>query len=508
MSRLLVYLFLFLPAFAIADDDEKPKPKKPEGPLAEARQRWLRGNAAEARAAYEKLLDKTHATAAAIGVARTWLSEGNHEKALEALKKADGDADLLAARADVYLQTGKWDEAAADANAALKLNPDHFLARWVKVQLIRDQGDLAKADPEMRWFVREYTKRDNADKPIRDPDELLLIGLAGAENARWHALGDQFRFLINDLYPDVLKFDPDDWRAEWHIGLLLLEKYNKPEALTAFENALKINPKAAEAIVGKGTIAYQQFEMKEAEGFADQALQINSRLPSALRLKADVLIVGGDLGQARKLLDRAKAVNPKDEATLGRLAACARILIQKDDLKAIVAEVEAFNPKPGVFYYELASALEDRKFYTDAEGYFKKSVELRDKLPAPKAGLGMLYMRVGKEKEARDLLDLAFKGTASTSASRIPSKSFAIWRSTRPSRPSTSTCGATRRRTRSSPTSWPSISRRPTLSWRRTSGTNRRTVSWSSCSTTTRCSAVGPSACPTCTPSGPAPARS
>jgi tetratricopeptide (TPR) repeat protein len=410
MSRLLVCLFLCLPAFTFADDDEKPKSKKPEGPLAEAKQRWLRGNFAEARAGYEKLLgDEKHASAAAVGVARTWLSEGNHEKALDALKKADGDADLLAARADVHFQTGKWDEAAADADAAVKLKPDNFQARWIKAQLIRDKGDLAKADGEMRWFVRTYTRRDNDDKPIQDPDELLLVGLAGAENARWHALGDQFRFLINDLYPDVLKFDPDDWRAEWHIGLLLLEKYNKPEALTAFENALKINPKAAEALVGKGLVAYQQFEMKEAEGLADQALAINPRLPSALRLKADVLLVGGDIGQVRKLLDRAKAVNPKDEATLGRLAAVARIQNQPADVKAVVAEVEAFNPKPGVFYHELASALEDRKFYTDAETYFKKSVDLRDKLPAPKAGLGMLYMRLGKEKEARELLDQAFK---------------------------------------------------------------------------------------------------
>lgn len=412
MTRLFACCLLALPGLAFGDDEPKnPQPKKPDGPLAEARQRWLRGNTEEARAGFEKLsADEKHATAASIGVANTWLAEGNHDKALAALRKADGNADLLAARADIEFQTGKWDAASAAAEAALKLNPEQFLARWVRAQLIRDKGDVAKADAEMRWFVRTYTQRDNDDKPIKDPDALLLVGLAGAENARWHSLGDQFRFLINDLYPDVLKFDPDDWRAEWHIGMLLLEKYNKPEAQQAFDNALKINPRAAEALVGKGLIAYQQYEMKEAEGFADQALRINPRHVPALRLKADVRIVGGDMGTARKLLDRAKAVNPRDEPTLGRLAACARIQNQADDLKAVVAEVEAFNPKPGLFYYELASTLEDRKVYGDAEVYFKKAVELRDKLPAPKAGLGMLYLRLGKEAEAKALLDEAFKG--------------------------------------------------------------------------------------------------
>lgn len=413
MLRLLFCSVLALPTLALAADP--PKPKKPEGPLAEARQRWLRGNYEEARAAYEKLLDddKTRAPAA-IGLARAWLSEGNRDNALaaldEAVAKDKANPDLLAARAEVLFLAGKWDEASKDAEAAIKKNDEQFLARWVRACLLRDAGEVTKADAEMRWFVRTYTKRENADKPTTDPDELLLVGLAGAENARWHSLADQFRFLINDLYPDVLKYDPDDWRAEWHIGVLLLEKYNRPEANAAFDNALKINPKAAEALVGKGAVALQQFETKDAADFADQALKVNPRLPSALRLKADVLILAGDIGEARKVLDKAREINPRDDATLARIAACARVLNKPDEVAAVIAEVEKFNPKPGPFYHQLASALEDRKLYTDAETYFKKSLELRDKLPAAKAGLGMLYLRLGKEKEARDLLEAAFKG--------------------------------------------------------------------------------------------------
>jgi tetratricopeptide (TPR) repeat protein len=414
MFRLLICLFLALPALALADDNA-PKPKKPEGPLAEAKQRWLRGNYEEARSAYEKLLaDEKLRAAAAIGIARTWLSEGHHDKALaaveDAIKKDDKNPDLFAARAEILYQTGRWDEAIKDADSAMKIEPDHFLARWVRAQHLRDTGDMKKADTEVRWFVRYYVRRENEDKPIQDPEQLLLVGLAGAENARWNSLGDQFRFLINELYPDVLKFDPDDWRAEWHIGMLLLEKYNRPEAVQAFDNVLKINPKAAEAYVGKGAVSLQQYETKDAENFADQALKINPRLTSALRLKADVLILGGEMPAAMKLLARAKEVNPREETTLARLAACARIQNKPDEVKAIVAEVEKFNPKPGVFYHELGTSLEDRKIYGDAEVYLKKSIELRDKLPAARAGLGMLYLRLGKEKEARDLLEQAFKG--------------------------------------------------------------------------------------------------
>ena len=93
-------------------------------PLAEARQRWLRGNYEEARAGYEKLLsDEKQRATAAIGIARTWVSEGQDDKALaaveDALKKDAKNPDLLAARAELLFEMGKWEEASKDAEAAI-----------------------------------------------------------------------------------------------------------------------------------------------------------------------------------------------------------------------------------------------------------------------------------------------------------------------------------------------------------------------------------------------------
>ncbi len=141
MSRLLVCLIFIIPTFALADD--KPtKPKKPEGPVAEAKQRWLRGNYEEARAQFEKLLgdEKTH-SAAAIGIARAWRSEGNDAKALaainDALKQDDKSADLLAFRANILYNTGRWDDAVKDAEAAIQIKPEQFLAHWVCASISR-----------------------------------------------------------------------------------------------------------------------------------------------------------------------------------------------------------------------------------------------------------------------------------------------------------------------------------------------------------------------------------
>lgn len=408
MNRLLAGFALLLVTSTVRADD------KPKSPLAEARQRWLKGNLAEARDLYaEKAKDDKLAVPAAIGIARAWLSEGEQGKAREtldaALKKNEDNADLLAWRAEIAYQTGKWDEALKDADAALKANKDHFVARWVRARLLRDKGDMANADTEMRWFVRTYTRRSNMDDDITDPDELLIVGQAGAENARWHNLSDQFRFILNEIYVDVVKFDPDCWMAEYLSGSMLLEKYNKPQAVKAFDKALAMNPRAAECFVGKGQAALQGFEIKDAEQHVEEALKLNPHLTSALRLRADVHIIGGSFTEAIQALEKAVAINPREEATLARLAACQHFTGQKEGFDKSVASVKEFNPKPSVFYYDLASTLEDRKYYYDAEKFFKQAIELNDKMAGPKSGLGMLYLRLGKETEARDLLDKSFK---------------------------------------------------------------------------------------------------
>ena len=387
----------------------------PADPLAEARQRLQRGNYAEARAAFAELAkDAKFAPRAAIGTAAAWRAEGEYSKALAALDDAitadPANPDLLAARADLFYALGKWDDATKDADAATAKAEKHFLARWVKARILRDKGDLPAADKEVRWFVREYTDAENTDKAITDPDTLLIVGQAGTENATWNKRPQQFSFILNDIYGDITKkLDPDCWQAEYLAGRMLLDKHNRAEALDAFDKALKINPRAVEALVGKGVAALHTFDLKEAERLAEQALKVNPKHPAALRLKADVLRIGGDFGTAERLLIAAKLINPRDEATLARLAACYHTLRKADAFAAVVKEVEAFDAKPGPFYADLAECLEERKHYAKADEFYRKAAELRPMVPGPKAGHGMLLMRLGQEAEARKILDEAFK---------------------------------------------------------------------------------------------------
>jgi tetratricopeptide (TPR) repeat protein len=382
--------------------------------LKEARVRWLKGNYEEAQSEYEDLVkDAKTRSPASIGLSKTLQSQGQYDKARTvidtALKSMPRDADLLARKAELLHLRGKWDEAEKSVEAALAIKDKHLLAKWVRAQLYRDRGEVKKADTEVKSIVRIYSDVVNTDKEIKDPDELVLVALASAENARWNAISDEFQVILEDLLGDAFKNDKQYWPAELHAGLLLLEKYNRGEAVAAFDKVLTINPSAAEALVAKGVAGLMRFEIKDAENFAERALKINPNLPEALRLRADVHLATGAIGPAVKELERARKISPRDERTLARLAACYRLLEKKKDFEGLVDEVEKFDSKPAVFYFDLGERLEERRRYDLAEKYFKMAQQLRPNLPGPLNSLGLLYMRLGKEKEASELLEKGFK---------------------------------------------------------------------------------------------------
>ncbi|MBY0459345.1 MAG: tetratricopeptide repeat protein, partial [Gemmataceae bacterium] len=281
--------------------------------------------------------------------------------------------------------------------------------RWVRARVLRDSGDLAGADTEMRWFVKTYTDAALAEKPITDPEKLLTVAQAGIENATTHAKHDQFKFILNEVLKDALKSDKDFWQADALRGHLALSKHDRAIAANAFDDALKINPKALDALVGKGLIALERMDFDDAERLADLALKVNPNHPDALRLKADVRLAEADTPGAEKLLRAAKAVSPRDEATLARLAAIAYL---RGDPKALVTfgkEVEAFDAKPARFYLDLGTIFTNAKQYAVATECFEKAATLRPALPGPKAGLGMLLYMQGREPEAKAALAAAMK---------------------------------------------------------------------------------------------------
>jgi len=444
MSRLILVLaaclFVAGPDFSQAQrrkTTRKPVPKKPAKKTTDVfhpvHVHIQKGRYAEALEALNEL-EKKQADAARLALfrSRCYREQGKWKEAEDAVQGAikafPRKADLHAGLAWIQFQTGRYEDAEKTAEKAIKYDGNQPLARLVLAEVYTETGRIAKALEGYRWLVRFYTQ-----KQPRDAETLLLVARGALQYSRWKGATNNLRFVLNTLCPDALKDDEHCWQSYLVSGDLLLEKYNREQAMPEYDKALAINPNSADVLVSLGQAARQQLDQTKAADYAAKALKIVPNHVEALQLQADVLISKGKIGEAVKALKQALAVNPREQRTLARLAACYLLVEgeppakQLTDLLANIDAIQQFkaerptlflktvvdvaerNPKPGYFLTFLAESIEDRRQYDSAERFFKAAIRVMPELSQPKNSLGILYMRIGRTAEAKKILDDAFK---------------------------------------------------------------------------------------------------
>jgi tetratricopeptide (TPR) repeat protein len=425
--RALVWLALFSQATSAGAADN------PVERLAEARSHLQRGRIEEALELYDGLDEKEADPAVvAIGKSRCFEFRGDWKEAADvlgaAVKKKPRHAGLLARLAELYLAQGRFDDVTRTVAQALEVDANLAHARLVEADLNLALGKLKQADEGYHWFVKFY----NQNQP-EDAETLMLVAHGAAQYARWHSVPQIFDFVVNTLCNDALAKDQDCWQSHFVAGMLLLEKFNRGQAVPELKKGLAINPHAAEIHAALALASLQEHFLAEAAQHAGRAIEANPRHPMALVVLADVRLADDDVAGALTALEQALAVNPRDEEALGRVGVC-RILqdgapdaAELDDLLAhlenvddverrdlsrfgkLVMDVAQWNPHPGRFLYAIGSELEGRKKFELAERFYREATRAMPQLAGPKSALGMLYMRVGRNDEARKLLDTAFE---------------------------------------------------------------------------------------------------
>lgn len=392
-----------------------------------------KGRHAEALEAFDEAA-KQNADAARITIGRSRVHEelGEWKQATailsDAAKSHTKNADVQARYAEVLFRQGRYEEAEQVAERALKLDGNHPRARLVLAHVLTETGRLKAALDGYVWFVRYY----NRVQP-EDAESLLLTADGALQYARWKSSSQIFRFALNTLCVDALKDDKNSWRSYRVSGDLLLEKYNRAQAIPEFKSALAINPRAADVHASLAAAALQNHELEDADKHANAALEINPKHQRALRLKADLHITAGRLPDALTAVKAALEVNPHEQRTLARRAAVyllsdgppdadelSRLLqrldaidqvkIEKPDrFTKLVMELAKWNPRPGYFLNDVGELLEGRRKFDLAEQFFRQAIASMPQLSEPKTNLGMLSMRIGKTDEAKRMLDDAFK---------------------------------------------------------------------------------------------------
>ena len=405
---------------------------EPDPRLKTAREHLQRGRTAEALEVYEELAkDRIEPVTVAIGIAETQAFEGHLKEAREvltaALAQQPQSAALLTKLAELHFVQGAYAAGLQRVDEALKIAPEFPLARLVRGDCLTELGQLKAADDEYRWCVRYY----NRAQPTTAAD-LLVVGRGSAQYARWHSVSQVFKFVVNTLCPDALKDDPQCWQAYWLSGKLLLEKYNREDALPELQQALKINPRASDVLATLGEAAFQNLDLTAAAKFAERALAVNPQHIAALNLQSDLALRDGAAPRALAALEKSIKANPHEQRTIARLASVyllvdgiptaaelTEVLSHLDNVSQIqlsqpsrfsqsLIDLAKNNPHPGFGLQVLGDELQGRLRFELAEKFYRAAMAAMPLYAEPKTALGLLYMRIGKTAEARQILDQAF----------------------------------------------------------------------------------------------------
>jgi len=188
--------------------------------------------------------------------------------------------------------------------------------------------------------------------------------------------------------------------AEYRVrfGQLFLERFNAPEAAKLFNEALEIQPKQADALLGLALVAADGFEA-QATHLAQRALEADPHLVAAQELLARLALEDND--PSRAAAEAHKALDMSANAT---------------QAKAILATIDWLNdrtatpwdPHNGPAYETAARIFVLNRRYEEGIQLFRKAIAAQPDLWSAHSQLGINLMRLGHEQEARAELELCY----------------------------------------------------------------------------------------------------
>ena len=271
-------------------------------------------------------------------LARLYQGIGRPNEAIEELRRVlalqPGSDDAHRLLGDLLLSQGQTEDGLAEMKKAIDLRPDYGENHRI---LGRSYYQLGRYSEAVRAFTR--TTELQPDNP-RGFQGLGAVYQAQGENAL--ALANYRR--ANAIRPDG--------RAWFNIGTLLAVDGKLAEAVTALEEAIRLEPTALK-LRSLGDV-YQRLSqpIKARESYeraiavGESALRVNAKDADTLALLAVCQTKLGRVAEARKHLAQAVALAPTDRDVLYRKAVVHALLAEPEDALTALREAldHGFSP--------------------------------------------------------------------------------------------------------------------------------------------------------------------
>ena len=248
---------------------------------------------------------------------------------------------------------------------------------------------------------RKHGRREQAtacyNKLVESRDAALIAeGFWGLKN--YKAANDLFRKAV-----DAKPKDPEI-RVRW--GRMYLEHFQKSDAADLFGEALEINKDYAPAHLGLALVASDSFEAKAVQG-ANEALKLDPTLVEAQELLARLALDEGNEILAGEEAERAEKLDPE---SLDALAIMATVFMLNDrDPAQFIDKILKINPTYGKAWSIAAHFFVINRRYEEGIQLYRKAIDLDPDLLEAKSELAVNLMRLGRDEEAKKLLEECYE---------------------------------------------------------------------------------------------------
>jgi cellulose synthase operon protein C len=193
------------------------------------------------------------------------------------------------------------------------------------------------------------------------------------------------------------------YRVRW--GMLLHQRFNNTDAVGLFQEALKMDPKNAQAYLGLAIVSADGFDGK-AKDYTSQALVLDPKLVEAHEFAANLALENADTEHAVAQADEALGLTPDAFDAMAIHAAVELLADRSPDVW--LDKIRKVNPGYGEGYALVAHHLELNYRFEDAIVYYQKAIEADPHLWSARSQLGVGLMRLGQEDEPFKQLEMCY----------------------------------------------------------------------------------------------------
>ena len=346
----------------------------------------------------------------------------------EVLGKNEKDVEAKALRADIWIRSGKANEAIDLLGKLLKVDPDNGFAHYLLGKALAQVGDASRAEDEWKEALRlrpdlNDARRAMATVALRKGQSELLSDMidqliqAEPSNPRWYAyraaseLARDHRAEAEADYRKAIAVAPSDPIGYCGVGNLFFTSGKLADAEKFYEQTLDRDPNYVDAMQGLMAVAMQQKQEDKALARVDEQIRRAPRNSAYYTLRGTLLLAKGDTDGAIDAFTRSTQLNKND---VDAFALLGQAYSMKGSVPQAIAAYQRSvenNPNDARSYVLLGSLEYGQKNYKRAHDMYEKALGVEHDYPLAANNLAYIMLERDENLDvAASLAQVARRG--------------------------------------------------------------------------------------------------